>query len=258
MTRSQLSNTLECDPRIVTADPAILYMGTPVVLISSLNENGTANLAPMSSAWWLGWGCMLGLNSTSKAVSNILRTGQCVLNLPSEKQVASVDRLALTTGSNPVPANKLPMGFRFVEDKFGVAGLTPIDSEFVGAPRVRECPIQLEAELSVVHDFGVGNPRIRSPMKAVEVRIVRVHVAENILREENKNRIDPEKWRPLIMELPRVLRTRRQFASIAPQPISRRVVQASSSRRWGRLIGVGNGRFSTILSFCLPVRGEQS
>ncbi len=36
-------------------DPSILYFGTPVVLVSSLNEDGSPNVAPMSSAWWLGW-----------------------------------------------------------------------------------------------------------------------------------------------------------------------------------------------------------
>ena len=30
-------------------EPKILYFGTPVALISSLNEDGTTNLAPMSS-----------------------------------------------------------------------------------------------------------------------------------------------------------------------------------------------------------------
>ena len=35
-------------------EPAILYFGTPVVLVSTLNEDGSANLAPMSSAFWLG------------------------------------------------------------------------------------------------------------------------------------------------------------------------------------------------------------
>ena len=39
-------------PHIVS-EPSILYFGTPVVLISSLNADGTANLAPMSSA--SGW-----------------------------------------------------------------------------------------------------------------------------------------------------------------------------------------------------------
>jgi hypothetical protein len=37
-----------------TVTPSILYFGTPVVLLSTENENGTFNLAPMSSAWALG------------------------------------------------------------------------------------------------------------------------------------------------------------------------------------------------------------
>lgn len=35
----------------VASEPAILYFGTPVVVISSVNEDGSANLAPMSSAF---------------------------------------------------------------------------------------------------------------------------------------------------------------------------------------------------------------
>jgi flavin reductase (DIM6/NTAB) family NADH-FMN oxidoreductase RutF len=38
----------------VTSEPGILYFGTPVVLISTVNEDGSYNLAPMSSAFWLG------------------------------------------------------------------------------------------------------------------------------------------------------------------------------------------------------------
>src|ERR1700757_4744175 len=85
---------------------AILYFGTPVVLISTVNENGTFNLAPMSSAWWLGQRCVLGLATASKTTQNLLRTRQCVLNLPSDTMAASVDRIARTTGSNPVPEGK--------------------------------------------------------------------------------------------------------------------------------------------------------
>jgi flavin reductase (DIM6/NTAB) family NADH-FMN oxidoreductase RutF len=88
---------------IRTIDPAILYFGTPVVLISTLNEDGSANLAPMSSAWWLGRRCMLGLGARAKTPQNLIRTGECVLNLPSDNLVEMVDRLALTTGSDPVP-----------------------------------------------------------------------------------------------------------------------------------------------------------
>jgi flavin reductase (DIM6/NTAB) family NADH-FMN oxidoreductase RutF len=61
-------------------EPAILYLGTPVVLIGSSNEDGSPNLAPMSSAWWVGWRCMLGLASNSKSTENMIRTGECVLS----------------------------------------------------------------------------------------------------------------------------------------------------------------------------------
>src|SRR3954463_10743566 len=127
-----------------TIDPAILYFGTPVVLVSTLNQDGTPNLAPMSSAWWLGRSCMLGFGARSHTPANLLRTGECVLNLPSVDQVAAVDRLARTTGSDPVPPYKLAMGYRHRRDKFAAAGLTPEPSELVRAPRAAECPVQLE------------------------------------------------------------------------------------------------------------------
>src|ERR1051326_6647300 len=93
-------------------EPSILYFGTPVVLISTLNEDGTTNVAPMSSAWWLGWNCMLGLGATSHTGVNLRREGECVLNLPSVEQVAHVNRLAMLTGANPVPAWKASVGYR--------------------------------------------------------------------------------------------------------------------------------------------------
>ena len=61
----------------VTREPGILYFGTPVVLISTVNEDGSYNLAPMSSAFWLGWRCLLGLAASSKTTQNLMRTGEC-------------------------------------------------------------------------------------------------------------------------------------------------------------------------------------
>jgi flavin reductase (DIM6/NTAB) family NADH-FMN oxidoreductase RutF len=95
----------------VNSEPPILYFGTPVVLISILNEDGSCNLAPMSSAF-------------SKTTQNMIRTDECVLNLPSVNEVAAVNRLALTTGSDPVPEFKLRKGYRHEADKFVIAGLT--------------------------------------------------------------------------------------------------------------------------------------
>jgi flavin reductase (DIM6/NTAB) family NADH-FMN oxidoreductase RutF len=180
-------------------EPAILYFGTPVVLVSSTNEDGSPNLAPMSSAWWLGWSCVLGFGARSKTPANILRTSECVLNLPSVHQVAAVDRLARLTGSNPVPPHKTSMGYRYEPDKFGVSELTPVPSLDVRPPRVAECPVQLEAVLAAAHPLADADPDRRGHLVALEVRIKRVHVAENILLDGHPDRIDPERWRPLVM-----------------------------------------------------------
>ena len=180
-------------------DSAILYFGTPVVLVSSTNEDGSPNLAPMSSAWWLGHNCMLGFGARSQTPINIQRTGECVLNLPSVNEVAAVNRLARTTGSNPVPPHKVAMGYRHEADKFGVAGLTPMASGCVAPPRVRECPVHLEAVLEAVHPMAVRDDGRRGALVALELRIVCVHVDDAIRMDGYDDRIDPVKWRPLIM-----------------------------------------------------------
>ncbi len=190
----------------VTTDPPILYFGTPVVLISTENEDATANLAPMSSAWWLGHRCVLGLAGGSRTTQNLQRTGECVLNLPSTSQVANVDRIARTTGSDPVPDGKRRRGYRHVAEKFAVAELTPIPSDLVSPPRAAECPVQMEATLQAAHLVGTGHAL------ALEVAIVRVHADEDILAEPN--RIDPDAWRPLIMSF-------QQFYGLGPDRLQR-------------------------------------
>jgi flavin reductase (DIM6/NTAB) family NADH-FMN oxidoreductase RutF len=182
-----------------TINPAILYFGTPVVLVSSLNEDGSPNLAPMSSAWWLGSSCLLGFGARSKTPQNILRTGECVLNLPSAGLAALVDRLALTTASDPVPDFKRSRGYRHEPDKFGLSGFTPIPSHFVQPPRALECPVHLEATLKHLHPIADEVPDAKGKLISLEVQIERVHVDESIQFEGDPNRIDPDKWRPLIM-----------------------------------------------------------
>ena len=193
-----------------TIDPTILYFGTPVALVSSLNPDGSANLAPMSSAWWLGKSCMLGFGARSQTPINIQRTGECVLNLPSVHEVAAVDRLAKTTGSDPVPPHKVAMGYRHERDKFELAGMTEVASHLVAPPRAGECPVQLEAVLESVHPLAVRDPDRRGALVALELRIVRVHVDESIRLDGHEDRIDPDRWRPLIMSF-------QQFYGLGPQ-----------------------------------------
>jgi flavin reductase (DIM6/NTAB) family NADH-FMN oxidoreductase RutF len=115
----------------------------------------------------------------------------------------------MKTGSNPVPAGKSLRGYQFEQDKFGVAGLTPISSEMVTPPRVLECPIQLEAKLVQVnrmmmdkYDYSVHERSVECTLEGIvclELRILRVHADPSILMKGKPNQSDPNLWRPIIM-----------------------------------------------------------
>ena len=181
------------------AEPSILYFGTPVVLISTVNESGTYNLAPISSIFWLGWRCIIGISAFSKTTENLLRNREGVLNLPSAAQARNVNALALTTGSNPIPEGKLKKGYRYEPNKFEIAGLTPVGSETVSAPRAMECPVQMEVVVEDVHSLAEKDDALKGRILTLELRVQRIHLDESIIMEGHPNRVDPDKWRPLIM-----------------------------------------------------------
>ena len=181
------------------SEPEILYFGTPVVLISTCNEDNSHNLAPISSVFWLGWRCVIGIASASQTTKNIRRTGECVLNLPSVNEVSAVNKLARTTGTNPVPEGKQRKGYRYEPDKFGISGLTAIPSDIISAPRAQQCPVHMEATVEAIHGIGDSDNRVRGGIVTMELRIQRVHLHESIIMDGKPNRVDPDKWRPLIM-----------------------------------------------------------
>ncbi|PVH76207.1 hypothetical protein DL98DRAFT_641734 [Cadophora sp. DSE1049] len=100
-------------PKHQTISPAIFYWGTPVVLITTENPDHTFNIAPMSSAWWLGNRCMLGLGAISQTTVNLLRTKQCVLNLASDSMADAVNALARTTGSAEILTARSDEGYKY-------------------------------------------------------------------------------------------------------------------------------------------------
>ncbi|MFM0227365.1 flavin reductase family protein [Paraburkholderia dipogonis] len=178
-----------------TIEPKILYFGTPVALVSSLNEDGTTNLAPMSSFWALGWTLMLGLLDETKTAENLARHPECVINLPSPDMWRHVEKLAPLTGKDPVPDIKAKQ-FRFEKCKFDVAGLSQLASEQVKPLRAAECPVHLEARVRHIHTMGGEKLQQLGGGVAAEVEILRVHASEAFIK--GGNHIDAEKWSPLI------------------------------------------------------------
>ncbi|MFI0186289.1 flavin reductase family protein [Streptomyces sp. NPDC017082] len=174
----------------VAVEPSILYFGTPVVLLSTENENGSFNLAPMSSAWALGHVIVLGLGPEGQTAHNLRSRPDLVVNLPAPAQWPAVERLAPLTGRTPIPVEKRG-AFRFEPDKFAAAGLRPEHSELVRPPRAAECPLQLEARAARVRPDASGTFLI------VEAQVLKVHADPRIVVPGFQH-IDPAAWSPLI------------------------------------------------------------
>jgi flavin reductase (DIM6/NTAB) family NADH-FMN oxidoreductase RutF len=173
--------------------PSILYFGTPIALVTTLNEDGTPNIGPMSSAWALGYVVVMGWESTAHTLANLDRERECVINLPGPELVEQVEILAPLTGRNPPAAHKADT-FRYEPDKFAAAGLTPLPAETVKAPRIAECPLQLEAKVTAIHE-----PATRPDgeyFRIVETHVQRVHAHPSIVKEDT-NHIDTGQWSPL-------------------------------------------------------------
>lgn len=185
---------METQINFKTIDPSILYFGTPVALITTLDADRRANIGPISSAWALGWTLMLGLECGSKTYQNLIIQKECVINLPSSVLFNQVEKIAMLTGAQPIPDYKKDK-YQYEPDKFRVGGFHSLPSDLVQPPRIAQCPIQLEARLKEILLVD-EDPKEAGPVAAVQVRVVRVHADEQLVVQENH--IDPVKWDPLI------------------------------------------------------------
>ena len=180
----------DTSPDHLTITPSILYFGTPVVLLSTANGDGSFNLAPMSSAWALGQVIVLGMGVEAQTARNLRSRPELVINLPAPAQWPAVEQLAPLTGRTPVPVHKRG-NFRFERDKFAAAGLRPEASELVQPPRVAGCPLQMEARAARVR------PDVSGGFLIVEAHVLKVHADPRIVVPGSQH-VDPAMWSPLI------------------------------------------------------------
>jgi flavin reductase (DIM6/NTAB) family NADH-FMN oxidoreductase RutF len=159
----------------------------PVALVSTMDRDGVANLAPFSAF------CQAGANPPAvlfcpalrvpaeaaaepprdlrkDTLRNIEETGEFVVNTVSE---------AIAAAANAASAEVPPK-----VDEFQLAGLTPLASEAVRPPRVAESPAQMECKLLQV----VYISRVPGAGVIVVGEVVRFHVREDLVEDF---RIDP-------------------------------------------------------------------
>jgi flavin reductase (DIM6/NTAB) family NADH-FMN oxidoreductase RutF len=89
-------------------------------------------------------------------------------------------------------------GIPACKGQLAAAQMTSEPSDLVQPGRVTACPIQLEGVLETVRRFGTRPDKAPEAL-AFEVRIVRAYIEPSLLFEGEPNRIDPDKWRPLMM-----------------------------------------------------------
>ncbi|SFB05374.1 NADH-FMN oxidoreductase RutF, flavin reductase (DIM6/NTAB) family [Lentibacillus halodurans] len=171
--------------------PNILYYGTPVILLTTLNADHTVNISPLSSSWGLGQYIILGMSMKGKAVENLQQHPECVINIPEHSLWKNVEKLAAYTAKNPVPKEKEIMGFSYCKNKYDISGLTPEYSTNVKPNRIKECPIQIETEVR-----HIRIPDYSSLFAIVETEMKQFHAHESIIKGDHH--IDPGKWHPLI------------------------------------------------------------
>ncbi|KAL8998282.1 MAG: hypothetical protein Q9169_002596 [Polycauliona sp. 2 TL-2023] len=135
---------------------------------------------------------MVTLPSQSQTLANMLSATNCVLNFPPRELAPAIIQLMRTTGSREFAATCPERGLRYTRAKFAEAGLTPCRSIDVATAGVEECPMRVEAEL--VHVCYL--PPDES-LKAVELRVMRVHADKTIMKVGSPCKVDFDRWQPL-------------------------------------------------------------
>ncbi len=121
-----------------------LVYPTPVFVIGTFDKPGRPNAMTAS---WAGICCSqppcvaVSLRKATYTYGNILERKAFTISIPSERHVKEADAFGLVSGREV--------------DKFAATGLTPIKSDLVDAPYVKEFPMVVECKLARVFELGL-------------------------------------------------------------------------------------------------------
>lgn len=154
----------------------------PIAFVSTIDENGVANLAPYSffNAFSSNPPILVfssnrrGTDNTTKdTLHNIQKTKECVINVVN---YSIVRQMAVASVEFPSEISE-----------FTKTGLTPIPSEKVKPYRVKESPAHLECKVKDIITLGDQG----GAGHLIICEVVQLHIAKNVMDENH--RIDPDK-----------------------------------------------------------------
>jgi flavin reductase (DIM6/NTAB) family NADH-FMN oxidoreductase RutF len=120
-----------------------LAIPTPVWVVGSYDSQGKPNMMTIA---WGGICCSqppcvtISLRKATYTHGSIEERKAYTINIPSASMVKEVDYVGITSGRNV--------------DKFAVTKLTPVRSDLVDAPYIKEFPLVIECK--VIHTLEIG------------------------------------------------------------------------------------------------------
>jgi flavin reductase (DIM6/NTAB) family NADH-FMN oxidoreductase RutF len=181
---------MQLDPSIISSSDTYklltgIIIPRPIGWISTVSESGIYNLAPFSFFNAVGedpphvmFSTVRTGNVNKDTLNNVLVTKQFVVNMVTEDLVEKMN-----TSSQAIPAN---------ESEFDLAGLTPIPSVKIKAPRVKECLVTIECEM--VHHYFLEDHKNGGACIIIG-RVVLFHVEDSVLLDGSK--INMENYKPV-------------------------------------------------------------
>jgi len=115
----------------------------PVLIIGTYDENDRPNMMTVA---WGGICCSkppcvaISLRKATYTYGSIVLKKAFTVNIPPEKYVKEADYVGFASGRD--------------QDKFEIASLTPVKSDIIDAPYIKEFPLILECKL--IHTIEIG------------------------------------------------------------------------------------------------------
>jgi flavin reductase (DIM6/NTAB) family NADH-FMN oxidoreductase RutF len=154
-----------------------LIFPAPVWCVGSYDSKGNPNVMTIA---WGGICCSrppcvtISLRKATYTYGNIMEKKAYTLSVPSESYAKEADYFGMVSGRNV--------------KKFEKTGLTPVKSELVDAPYVKEFPMVLECKVIHVHEIGLHTQFIGE--------VLDVKIDESVLTGEG--RPDIQNIRPVV------------------------------------------------------------
>ncbi len=145
-----------------------------VTLVSTVGDEGMLNVAPFASTGILSYNpsiIYIGISSRNgykkDTLQNIEFSGEFVINICDEDLAEAMNKTAV---DYPPHVNE-----------FEVSGLTPIESEKVKAPRVKESPVSFEIKVIYMLQFG----KITNLRHVVVGEVLFIHMRDELYVNNN-------------------------------------------------------------------------